>query len=239
MTDVSWGGAVNLHDLGGIPIADGVTASGRIFRSARPELMTGRGWDDARAAGVTTVIDLRNDDERIRHDTDPVLDAGALEGIAIVSAPIEDQNDPEFMRICGPWLDHPNYYPTALAMYPEKFAHAFRAIADADGGVLVHCAGGRDRTGMITAILLSLAGATPHTIGENYAAGFRGAHMLFLAHLDKYPHEGATAEEVESRVAARVPVLVKWIGSFDAPKYLADAGLSAEEIARLARILRS
>jgi protein-tyrosine phosphatase len=237
MTDVSWDGAVNLHDLGGIPIATGVTASGRIFRSARPESMTDRGWSDARGAGVTTVVDLRNADERARHDTDPPLSGGALGGIRVVNTPIEDQDDPEFMRICGPWLDHPNYYPTALAMYPDKFAAAFRAIAVADGAVLVHCAGGRDRTGMIAAILLSLAGASPEAIGENYAAGFRGAHVLFLDKLDAYPHEGATADELEARVAARVPVLIDWIRAFDAPTYLTEAGLTRDELALVANRL--
>ena len=57
-----------------------------------------------------------------------------------------------------------------------------RAIAGADGAVLVHCAGGRDRTGMICAMLLDLAGATADAIVGDYADGWRGAGGAYRGH---------------------------------------------------------
>lgn len=69
---LSWDGARNLADLGGLPLlTGGRTASCRVFRSAAREWMTERGWADARAAGLTTVVDLRNDMERGRLPVHP------------------------------------------------------------------------------------------------------------------------------------------------------------------------
>lgn len=104
----TWDGARNLADLGGLPLlSGGTTAAGRVYRSAAPEWLTDQGWDDARATGLTTVIDLRNERERGRTDQHPVLDAQVPPGITVVSAPTEDPDDEEFMSECGPWLDHP------------------------------------------------------------------------------------------------------------------------------------
>ena len=149
--------------------------SGRIHRSAAHEWMTGRGWDHARQAGVTTVVDLRNEMELGRTTEHPVLDSGATAGITFVHAPTEDPHDAEFVRRCGPWLDHPCSWTTNLQMYPQKIVRVLDAVARATSPVLIHCAGGRDRTGMIGSFLLLLAGAAPESIVANYESGFRGA----------------------------------------------------------------
>jgi protein-tyrosine phosphatase len=235
-TDPAWDGGYNLSDLGGIPTSRGDTVRGRVYRSGAHEFLTDTGWASARAAGITTVVDLRSEPERGRTDAHPPLDPDSLAGVTIVSAPTEDPDDPEFQRVCGPWLDHPRSYADNLAFYPEKFAVVFRAIATADGAVLVHCAGGRDRTGMISAMLLSLAGADPEQIADNYVAGWRGAN----ADLKKHPVDGRdpVADDVlEEQVLDRRPVLAEWIGSFSVDAYLEQAGLSEAERARLASIL--
>ena len=57
----SWPGARNLRDLDGRVLRDGgSTVCGRVFRSAAPEYLTDEGWFAAKAAGVRTVVDLRN-----------------------------------------------------------------------------------------------------------------------------------------------------------------------------------
>ena len=128
----AWDGARNLADLGGLPFtAGGRTAHGRVFRSAATESMTDQGWADARAAGLATVVDLRNQRERGR---------GAAAGIAVVHAPTEDPDDAEFLSECGPWLDHPRSWAANLRLYPDKLARVFTAIAESGGPVLIHCA---------------------------------------------------------------------------------------------------
>lgn len=75
---VSWEGAVNARDLGGVPTMAGVTKEGRIFRMGRPEWLTEVGWQQAHDDGVRTIVDLRNSDERLRRQTDPDVSEGVL-----------------------------------------------------------------------------------------------------------------------------------------------------------------
>ena len=76
-------------------------------------------------------------------------------------APTEDQADPEFRAVCMPILDSPEYWRHNVAILPALLRATLQAIADAEPGVLVHCAAGRDRTGMVAAILLANAGVAP------------------------------------------------------------------------------
>lgn len=243
----AWDGARNLADFGGLPLlTGGSTTKGRVFRSAAPEWMTSQGWDDARAAGLTAVIDLRNDMERGREDAHPVLDPDAMAEVTVVHAPTENPDDGQFLTECGPWLDHPRSWGPNLRLYPDKIAQALTAIAEVDGPLLIHCAGGRDRTGMIGSILLVLAGVTPKAIVANYEAGFRGA-AHHRGHGWAYspgtgewisPTEEAwTEDELVAALADRRAVLLGWVAESNVRGYLLDAGVSEENLARLERLL--
>lgn len=243
----TWDGARNLADLGGLPLSGGgSTAWGRVFRSAAPEWMTVQGWGDARAAGVATVVDLRNERERGRGPDHPVLRDEAMAGVAVVHAPTEDPDDPDFLAACGPWLDHPRSWTPNLRLHPDRLARVFAALADTTGPVLVHCAGGRDRTGMVGSMLLVLAGATPGAVVANYEAGFRGA-AAHRGHGWAYdadtgtwahqPDEPWTDDELATALADRRPVLLQWAAETDVASYLLDAGVSAHDLARLRRLL--
>lgn len=243
----TWDGARHLADLGGAAlVAGGETRRGRVYRSAAPEWMTGRGWNDARSAGVSTVVDLRNEMERGRNGAHPVLDAGATAGITFVHAPTEDPSDADFLATCGPWLDHPCSWTDNLRMFPQQVARVLGAVARADSPVLVHCAGGRDRTGMVCSLLLMLAGATPETIVASYEGGFRGAaeHRghgwsfdqvagAWVPSVDEVWTEG----ELDAALDDRRPVLLEWIETFDAWTYVAVAGADDETRQRLGGLL--
>lgn len=244
----TWPGARNLADLGGLPtVAGATTATGRIWRSAASEWMTAAGWSAARGAGLTTVVDLRNDFERGRGPQHPEVPAGALAGVEVVSTPTEDPDDPEYLVECGPWLDHPNAWAPTCRRYPERLRAVFEAIDAAPGGVLVHCAGGRDRTGLVGSMLLRLADVTPEAIAANYADGFRGAgehrghgfgYDPVAGEWVEEPDREWAADELDAAVAARVPVVVEWATTHDVRGYLAGAGLADEAIDRLSRRLR-
>jgi protein-tyrosine phosphatase len=244
-----WSGARNLRDLGGRALRDGgVTACGRVFRSGAPEYLTDQGWRQAKAAGLRTVIDLRNTPvETGRRPGHPAIGAQSLSGLAFVPAPTEDPGDAEFLRVCGPWLDHPRSWAGNARLAPARVTAVMRAIAGADGAVLVHCAGGRDRTGMICAMLLDLAGATADAINDDYADGWRGAGA-YSGHARVYdPGRQAWHEHSQDpagpalqrrRLAEREPVLREWIQAFDTSGYLAANGLTSHEISTLKALLR-
>lgn len=244
-----WSGARNLRDLGGRALRDGgVTASGRVFRSGAPEYLTDEGWQKAKAAGLRTIIDLRNAPAETGRTPDhPAVRPESLSGLVFVPAPTEDPEDAEFLRVCGPWLDHPRSWADNARLAPARITIVMRAIASADGAVLVHCAGGRDRTGMICAMLLKLAGATADAIADDYADGWHGAGA--------YPGHGwvydsgrqtwreqhqppAEPGELRRQLAEREPALREWIRVFDASAYLTSNGLTEPEIGALKSLLR-
>ncbi|HEY0260350.1 MAG TPA: tyrosine-protein phosphatase [Lacisediminihabitans sp.] len=238
MTETSWDGAFNLWDLGGLPTDRGPTPSGVVFRSGSRETLTNQGWRDAKRAGLETIVDLRNESERLRLDHHPIIDADALEGIGVVFAPTEDPDDPEFMRVCGPWLDHPRSYADNLRFYPAKFRTVFKAIARSRGPVLIHCSGGRDRTGMVVAMLLALAGVSADLIADDYERAFREAHAHQTRHPEQAREQLYSEEELGSRVAERRAAMVEWIGHFDVAGYLREIGLDEADRTRLRNLLR-
>lgn len=234
----AWDGAVNLHDLGGLPLEDGgTTASGQVWRSGAPETMTSTGWAEAIDAGLSTVVDLRNPAE-VKQARDRVPDVVRPGEIVTRSTPTEDPGDPHFLETCGPWLDHPRSYAPNVAMYPHLLGRVFGAIADATGPVLVHCAAGRDRTGMVTAMLLSLTGVEHGAIAEDYVQAFRGtAHRGGGVAYDveqgawvQHPGETWTAQQLDARVRERRAALLEWLADLDPVAYLRYAGLDEGRI---------
>ena len=74
----------------------------------------------------------------------------------------------------GRHLGSPDYYAENLRRWPGLIAAAIGAVADApDGGVLVHCAAGRDRTGLVVALLLRVAGVPVADVLDDHEQGLR------------------------------------------------------------------
>jgi protein tyrosine phosphatase (PTP) superfamily phosphohydrolase (DUF442 family) len=242
----AWDGAVNLHDLGGLPLDDGgSTRPGRVWRSGAPETMTPTGWAEALDAGLTTVVDLRNPAE-IKQARDRMPDGARPGDIVTRNTATEDPGDPHFLETCGPWLDHPRSYAPNIAMYPHLIGGVFRALADAPGPVLVHCSAGRDRTGMISAMLLALVGVEHEAIADDYEQAFRGTtHRGGIAYdveqgaWVQHPGETWTAQQLDVRVRERRAALLEWLADLDPAAYLRYAGLDGRRLTGLRDRLRA
>ena len=78
----------------------------------------------------------------------------------------------------GPQFGTPLYYRPFMDRFPEQIERVLDAIEQAPpGGVLFHCVGGRDRTGLIAIAALTVAGVAPEVIADDYALGRRaGPH---------------------------------------------------------------
>lgn len=163
-----WDGCRNVRDLGGLSTSDGrATRWGSIVRSDTPARLTAAGWSALYDYGIRTIITLRTNGmvEDELSFTSPYSD------LVTIQVDIEDVTDNEFaLRWATTELwSTPLYYKDALRRWPERHAAVISSIAQArSGGVLFHCIRGHDRTGIITLLLLTLAGVTMDEIVLDY-----------------------------------------------------------------------
>src|SRR5215210_5341774 len=182
---LDWPGLVNARDLGGLPLEDGHVREGALIRSESLTRLDQGGVEALREAGVSRVLDLRRPGES--PDPHPFAD----DETTYVNLPVEDPAD--IKRHAGPMVD---LYLDMVDARPELFAAAVAAIADAPpGAVVVHCAGGKDRTGLVTALALSLAGAEKEVVAADYALTEERLEPLMREHLAKIVDE-ATREQL-------------------------------------------
>jgi protein tyrosine/serine phosphatase len=191
---------VNARDLGGTPLAGGKAVRMRaLLRSDNHDLLTDAGVAAVRKLGVRRIIDLRHGWEA-REFPSPFADDEIYLNLPLLGVhPGFDPTAPDDYR---PEVDHA----------PERVAAAFVALAEAPSGpVLVHCHGGRDRAGILTAIALSVAGAAHDDIVADYALseGTDPKTMQdLLTHFDG-EHGGVAAYLAEAGVAEHHLAAVK------------------------------
>ena len=227
--DLVWEGCFNVRDLGGLRTRDGrETRFGAVVRSDNPGRLTRGGVDALRAHGVRTVLDLRDPNELA--DGRPLLEPSAFE---YANVPVFDFDDEEFWEGWRGVYDTPRFYGAALEHWSERFADAVVAVARApEGGVLVHCEAGRDRTGLVCALLLGVAEVPADAIAADYAFSAERLRPLYdewLRAADD-PRERARLErENVSEATAMRAVL----DDVDAERFLLDAGATPPDLARV------
>jgi hypothetical protein len=233
--ELTWHGGRNIRDLGGLPTITGTTTTpNRVARSARRELLTDVGWRDAAAWGLHSIVDLRTEAETGSRDEDPI--ARPPEHVTITLAPTEDQQNPEFVETCFPILDSPEYWAHNVRILPDLVRTTLEAIADGEPGILFHCSAGRDRTGLISTLLLANAGVTVDAIVADYALGVRamaGAGANGAATHDR--QATWTREETDAFLADVTPHVITFASRID--EHLNTLAVTAQTRARLRELL--
>jgi protein-tyrosine phosphatase len=226
---VNWDGAVNAWHV-----------AGGIFRMGRREWLTELGWKQAYDDGIRTVVDLRNPAEAQRRETDPLVAEAAWPGITVIPAPTEEPGDPRFTDLCGPYLNDPVHYADNVKLFPEKIVAVFHAIAaGASASVLIHCAAGRDRSGMIAAMVQDLAGHSDEDIAAGYARAARGINDRYGTHGPPHARERHLPEsELAPLLEARGHAVVAFVRELDTRAFLLEHGLPANEFAALLTLVR-
>ncbi len=146
--------------------------------------------------------------------------------------PLDDVADTEFWnRMWAEPLDGtPLYYRPFLERKPQRCAAAVEAIARAaPGGVLVHCGGGRDRTGLVALMLLALADVEPEEIATDYELSNIRLPRFWAAHgmTDQRPDIERVLTNHGTTERGAILELLEWL---DAERYLLDAGLSRADL---------
>ncbi|QDY91753.1 tyrosine-protein phosphatase [Arthrobacter sp. UKPF54-2] len=200
----------------------------------RREWLTEDGWQQAYDDGIRTVIDLRNPEEIHRRDTDPPVSEEALAVFDVVHAPTEDPSNSEFRALCVPYLNDPASYPDNARIFPGKLAAVFKAVAAARGGVVIHCSAGRDRSGMIAAMLQDLAGAGEDAIALAYERALRAINEHHRVAATPHPHERYLPEDVLAPlVAGRRESLLRFVRQVKTEEFLGHNGVTVGQMAAL------
>ena len=157
-------GSVNCRDLGGLPVsAGGRTRFGVLLRSDALLTLAPEDVAQLRQLALTTVIDLRQAGEILR-------DGSALsgrDGIDEHHVPIWQPIHEAGRQPSDPW-DLTAWYRAALDHSGAAFALAFERLAAATGASLFHCTVGKDRTGLLAALVLESVGVGRSDVVDDY-----------------------------------------------------------------------
>jgi protein-tyrosine phosphatase len=242
--ELTWDGLLNVRDLGGHRTEDGgETRYGAVVRADSLHQLTENGWQSVVDYGIHTVIDLRMDEER---EGDPP--AGAP--IDLLHISLFDDDKAVFEKVDAAAEAAPDVasatrevYLLFLEHFKANVATAIRAIANApEGGVVVHCMGGKDRTGLVTALLLALAGVDDEQIAADYALSeerLRPRHELWFAEAETDAERKRLERIAQTPAAAIVEVLQELERRYGSVEgYLRTAGVSDDDLARARARLR-
>ena len=160
-------GCVNFRDLGGYPTRDGRTLRWRqLFRSdalhALSESDVGRLRDEL---SLSDIVDLRSTYELSNEGRGPL----EREPIAFHHNPLFDGDPSAAERRRADEMSLGERYVGMMEFGHEKIVNAVRLLARAERGAVYHCAAGKDRTGVISAILLGTLGVDDELIVADYA----------------------------------------------------------------------
>ena len=231
---------INCRDLGGMPLKDGRSfRKGLFLRSGSPTLINDGAYKKLIEDGVKTVIDLRSEPE-IRHYGNPFMDA---EGVSFypVSLFVGDpdaKEDPTMNFLRTHHLG--DFYCIILEELGDRIVKIMRILKDCEGKAFFHCAHGKDRTGVIAAILYLLTGADREDIVTNYKVSYDYARSFLDPLIEaKEPVMRHTlrSDEINMRILLD-HIDNKYNG--DIRLYLENNGMSGQELDELsARCTRS
>jgi protein-tyrosine phosphatase len=249
-------GLRNLRDFGGVGSSHGgQIASGHLYRAANFASLTDQGRAQLSDLGLTALVDLRRKSER---DEQP----NAVDGLGLtIIVSDETEGSPDmlaphlaFMRdgelTAETARAHMRESYQRFLHYPqhhETFHAAFAHLAAGGGPVAIHCAAGKDRTGVLCALILKVLGAPDDHIAADYLA--TNAQPDLDARIVDYaamasarfsrqiepealrPMVGVEADYLETAFAAMSQSFGGWEGYLDAIKV--DRAMRAEVAARL------
>lgn len=179
---------VNFRDFGGYPSRfGGSIVRNRLFRSGAVATVNESEAERLRDLDFDTVIDLRYAGERdeepspwpvekldrvLFHDGDHKAEAPHMEPLrqGLLDEQGSDRLYGELYRTL-PFDPH----------YPALFRRAFERLLVADGPMLVHCSAGKDRTGMLVALIQHALGVAPDAIMANYMQSRHAPGLVTMA----------------------------------------------------------
>ena len=164
----------NFRDYGDYAVGDARIARGRLYRSAHQARATEADLEQLAALSLATVVDLRRPSER---RAQPSRRPDGWAGQVIESLHDDGGEAPHitFLKTADLTETSGRAFMTATyrrlpfeAAHVDLFSRYFRALGEGDGPVLIHCAAGKDRTGLLAALTHSLLGVSRDDLINDY-----------------------------------------------------------------------
>ena len=236
-------GAVNARDLGGLPLAGGgVTRPGVLLRTDNLQGLTA---SDVRLLvdelSVRVVVDLRTGVELQLEGPGPLTREPAVD-IRHRSLYPEAGHNTDLDVLPWQGLDpqgHLDESPAVRAYLgylrdrPDSIVAALRDVAHADGAAIVHCAAGKDRTGVVCALALQVAGVPREAIIADYVATDERIHAIVARLASSPTYAGDIHVDQTDRHRPRAETMERVLELIDAHAWLAAHGFSEADAAAL------
>ena len=226
---------LNARDLGGYPTTDGGYTRWRsLLRADDLAQLSDLGLQALADYGVRTILDLRWPEEAARHPS-PVPERLPQLRYARISLLTYTEDE---WRLRARDAAKELWKCVVLEHVRAELRHVLGFIAAAPPEpLLFHCVAGKDRTGLIAALLLALADATPEAIAYDYTVS---SENLREGYLRRYPdtERERILEALRCPAEGAYNMLAFLEGVGGVRGYLTQIGLSAAEIARLRARLR-
>ena len=229
-------GAHNVRDLGGYETEDGRTTKWRTFlRAAGLDELTPASRQALVDLGLNTVVDLRWPSELESRPS--VFEGSTAPAYIHIDMLGEDAFRPQPPEGDGHAESTAWTYCQWLLDSQDAISQILGALAESDGMALYNCAAGKDRTGIVSALLLGLAGVPQQTIVADYALS---ATYLWPREREAYQEKnGSHATQEEFQEAASPPRamqltledLKKKYGSIRS--YVEKVGVSDDQVDRI------
>ena len=243
-------GALNVRDLGGYATGSGArTAWGRVFRADALHALDAGDLEVLRGLGLRVVFDLRRDTER---DRSPNVALGEDVRSVVLAMGGAAAEGPELMEqvLAGEVTSIDEgfmveVYADLLGTHAADFGSLLGSLAEPGGlPALFHCTAGKDRTGLASAMLLSVLGVGRETVLDDYELSNRYRATVRVAQLRPVLAEaGVDVERILPLLTAPRPVLEAALTALDAdhggvePYLLGPAGMRVDQLDALRHAL--
>jgi protein-tyrosine phosphatase len=229
MRQIEIEGSWNVRDLGGYPSEGGRSTRWRVLvRAGNLDKVTPVGQQALLDYGIRTIVDLRAPEEVEQY---PDVFAKSTH-VVYRHLPILRNG------YANGYVSLGRLYTGYLDTYPEEVGKIISAVSESEPGTLLHCHAGKDRTGIVTALLLGAVGVPDEVIAEDYAlTSAKIAHLIaeWREHAQKH---GSDMERFEHDVSADAATMLATLEHLrhrygGVTEYLRICGVPVEDLQQL------